>query len=417
MNLGEAHSSADQRIDALDVLRGVGVLGILLLNIQSFAMPSAAYLNPSVFGDRTGANGIVWHATHLFGDQKFMSIFAMLFGAGIVLMTSRAEARSGTSAALHYRRMAWLIAFGLLHAYLLWYGDILYTYGVCGLVVYFVRRRPTSQLIALAIVALAFPSAVLALSRWSLAAGHWPPELVRFVADSWAPAPAALVAELEAYRGGWLAQMPGRAAEALLLQTMVFFLGGLGARAAALMMLGMALFRMRVLTGEQSAKFYAVLAAVGLGVGLPIIEVGVRLHEAHDWAFEHSLFLGAQLNYWGSVLVALGYIGLVLLACRLLGAGHRALRPLAATGRMAFTNYLAQTLICTTIFYGHGLGLFGSVERTEQLAIVVGVWIATLLWSPMWLTAFRMGPLEWLWRALTYLRAPAMRRSASVALR
>ena len=148
-NLEGPQAGTEQRIGALHVLRGVGVLGILLLNIQSFAMPSAAYLNPSVYGDRTGANGVVWHATHLFGDQKFMAIFALLFGAGIVLMTSRAEARTGRSAALHYRRMGWLIVFGLLHAYLLWYGDILYTYGVCGLAVYLVRRRPAGQLIAL----------------------------------------------------------------------------------------------------------------------------------------------------------------------------------------------------------------------------------------------------------------------------
>ncbi len=402
--LGGAQPGARARIGELDVLRGVGVLGILLLNIQSFAMPSAAYLNPSAFGDRTGANGLVWHATHLFGDQKFISIFSMLFGAGIVLMTSRAEAARGASAALHARRMGWLIVFGLAHAYLLWYGDILFTYGVCGLAVYLVRRWSAVRLLVVAMVVLAIPTVVVGLLRWSLAAGQWPPEIVRFVADTWAPAPSVLAAEIEAYRGGWLAQLAPRATEALLLQTIVLFLGGLGARTVGLMVLGMALLRWRVLTGERSSRFYLALATLGLGMGVPIIEVGVGLHEAHAWAFEHSLLLGPQLNYWGSVLVALGYVGVVMLACRWLGADHALLHPVACTGRMAFTNYIAQTVICTTIFYGHGLGRFGAVERTGQLAVVVAVWIAMLVWSPLWLRAFPMGPLERLWRTLTYGR-------------
>ncbi len=114
------------RIESIDVLRGFALLGILLLNIQAFAMPGAAYVNPTAYGDLTGPNYWAWWFTHVFGEQKFMTIFSMLFGAGILVMTSRAEARTGRSAVLHYRRMGWLILFGVLHAHLLWYGDILY---------------------------------------------------------------------------------------------------------------------------------------------------------------------------------------------------------------------------------------------------------------------------------------------------
>ncbi len=403
--------SEPARIAALDVLRGVGVLGILLLNIQSFAMPSIAYVHPTTFGDLTGANGVVWHATHLLGDQKFMGIFAMLFGAGVVLMTGRAEARGAQSARLHYRRMGWLLLFGVLHAYLLWYGDILFTYGVCGLGVYLLRHQPPLRLVALAFVLLAGASALLAAFGWSLAAGLWPPEAAAFVRETWDASPAALAREVAAFRGGFLAQMPVRAEEALILQTLLLALGGLGARATAMMLLGMALFRWRILTGERPARVYALLGVAGLSIGLPIVELGVQRHEAHGWAVEHSLFLGTQYNVWGSVFVAVGYVGLVLLALRVLGADHVVARPLAAAGRMAFSNYIAQSLVCTTIFYGHGVGLFGTLERTEQLLVVVAVWVAMLVWSPLWLARFHMGPLEWLWRALTYRDAPPFVRA------
>jgi uncharacterized protein len=398
-----------ERIGAIDVLRGVAVLGILLLNVQSFAMPGAAYMNPTAFGDLTGANYVVWRCTHLLGDQKFMSIFSMLFGAGVILMTSRAEARTGRSAAIHYSRMGWLILFGLVHAYALWYGDILYTYGMCGLAVYLVRRWPAAVLVPLAIVLLAIPSLISLGIGGPLAEGHWPPEAVEALALDWTPDAEHLAGEIDAYRSGWWGQMGHRAETALFFQTFLFVFG-FGARAASMMLLGMALFKLRVLTAQRSAGFYAAMAVLCLGAGLPLIDLGIRRHEAHGWAIEYSFFLGSQFNYWGSVPVALGYVALVMLACRLLGAGSPLLRPLGAAGRMAFTNYIAQTVICTTIFYGHGFGRFGSFERIDQLAVVLAVWAATLIWSPIWLRFFRFGPLEWGWRALTYCHKPPMRR-------
>jgi len=121
-----------------------------------------------------------------------------------------------------------------------------------------------------------------------------------------------------------------------------------------------------------------------------------------------------QVNYWGSILVALGWVGVVMLFCQR-ESGSILRRSLAATGQMALTNYLMQTVICTTIFYGHGFGLFGSVERTGQILIVFGVWAAQLLWSPWWLARFRFGPFEWLWRSLTYLKLQPMRLAANAA--
>src|SRR6185436_10582381 len=190
------------RIEFLDVLRGVAVLGILLLNVQSFAMPSDAYMNPTAWGDLSGANGAVWLVTHVFGEEKFMSILSMLFGAGIVLIAQR----SGEYATrIHVRRMAVLIVFGLLHAYLLWSGDILFTYGVCGLFAYLARNASPRRLIAGGLLLHAVSSLVFVCFGWLLWSA--PANVVADVRESfWQSSPADVARELAAFRGGWTQQ-------------------------------------------------------------------------------------------------------------------------------------------------------------------------------------------------------------------
>src|SRR5688572_12108469 len=246
------------RIHAIDVLRGFALLGILILNIQAFAMPGAAYMNPHAYGDMTGANYQVWWFTHVFGDQKFMTIFSMLFGAGIVLMTSRAEAKTGRSAGLHYRRMGWLILFGLLHAHLLWYGDILYSYGMCGLLAWLVRRWPPKVLIPLGIGLIAIPSAIMLASGLSMP--YWPPEAVTEFAKGWLPPASMIQEELDAYRGSWLDQMPQRMRGAVVFQTMMFAIWSLW-RVSGLMLIGMAVVKLGVV---QSGRLGEVLGHVGI---------------------------------------------------------------------------------------------------------------------------------------------------------
>lgn len=395
------------RIEAIDVLRGFALLGILLLNIQAFAMPGSAYLNPHSFGDMTGANRQVWWFTHVFGDQKFMSIFSMLFGAGIVLMTSRAERRTGRSAGVHYRRMGWLILFGLLHAHLIWYGDILYTYGMCGLIVWLFRKFSPLLLISIGCVLIPVASGIMVASGMSMP--YWDERALGGLGQAWSPSAEVLQREIDAYRGSWLDQMPNRVKGAAMFQTFMFAIWSLW-RVTGLMCIGMAMFKLGVFQVRRSSAFYLAMIAFGLGIGLPLAAYGVQWNDERNWAMESSFFLGSQFNYWASLFVSLGYVGLVMLVCKSI-AMLRMLQPLAAVGRMALTNYLMQSIICTLIFYGHGLGYFGGIERTGQLMVVFGVWIAQLILSPIWLRFFEFGPFEWLWRSLTYWRLqPLVRR-------
>jgi uncharacterized protein len=400
-------AAESERIVAMDVLRGVALLGILVMNIQSFAMIDAAYSNPAAYGDLTGGNFWVWYLSHVLADQKFMTIFSMLFGAGIVVMTGRAEAAAGRAAALHYRRMGVLVLFGLVHAYLCWMGDILYSYAMCGMLAYLFRKCAPWVLLLVGVLCLAVPSVISCAAGLSLPA--WPADLRDEVRAMWQPNPSEVAEALAAYRGGWIDACAARLPMAFAMQTFLFVLFVFW-RVFGLMLIGMALFRLGVFHAARSAKFYLAGLMLAGVVGVPIVVYGAERNLAARWAMEYSAFFGVEFNYWGSVLVSGGWIAITMLACKSLWV-RPALAPLAAVGRMALTNYLSHTLICTTIFYGHGFGLYGSVERVGQLGIVVGVWALQLIVSPLWLRWYRFGPAEWLWRSCTYGRRQPMWRT------
>jgi uncharacterized protein len=396
-----------ERIVSIDVLRGFALLGILPMNIQYFSMISAAYDNPTAYGDLTGANRWVWLLCHVLADQKFMTIFSMLFGAGILLMTSRIEAAGKSSAALHYRRMGWLILFGMAHAYLLWSGDILVAYGMCGLLVYPCRKLRPRTLLVLGLLTIAVASASLAsYGAWSR---HWSPTEVQIAREQlWMPTPSQVANEVAAYRGTWTAQMKFRVPASVQMET-IFFAVFVFWRVTGLMLAGMALFKLGVFSAKQAASLYWTMIAIALCYGIPLTLYGTYRDFAANWDFRYSFFYGAQFNYWASLLVSLGWVGAIMLATRV-AALLPVTRRLAAVGRMAFTNYIMHTVICTTLFYGHGFGLFGKVERVWQFAIVVAIWALQLIVSPIWLKHFFFGPLEWLWRCLTYMQWEPLRR-------
>lgn len=400
-----------ERIVSIDVLRGFALLGILPMNIQSFSMIGAAYSNPMAYGDLHGANYWVWLLCHVLADQKFMTIFSMLFGAGILLMTSRIEATGKPSAALHYRRMGWLMLFGLAHAYLLWSGDILVAYGMCGLLVYLFRKLRPRTLLVLGLLTIAVASGSLAAyGAWSR---HWSPAQLQIAREQlWMPTASQAANEIRAYRGGWSAQMKFRVPDSVQMET-IFFVVFTFWRVTGLMLAGMALFKLGVFSAKQPQSLYWTMIAIALCYGIPITLYGTHRDFAAGWDFRYSFFCGAQFNYWASLLVSFGWVGAIMLASRA-AALLPLTRRLAAVGRMAFTNYIMHTVLCTTIFYGHGFALFGKVERVWQFAIVVAIWWLQLVISPIWLRHFLFGPLEWLWRCLTYLQWEPLRRHPAV---
>ena len=390
--------SQTDRIVSIDLLRGFAVLGILVMNIQHFSMPTAAYINPNAYGDLTGLNKWVWIISHMLASGKFMSIFSMLFGAGILLFTQRAELKGLNSAVLHYRRMGWLLLFGLMHAYLLWSGDILVSYSLCGMLVFLFRNKHSTTLIRIAFAFFLVPMLLDMFLVWSIP--NWPEEALHFTMESWAPGVEMLQHHLDVYRSAWLDQMELRVPGAIFMQTQYFLMRPFW-RVIALMLLGMALFKWEVISCGRSTRFYLRMALIGLATGSLLSGLGVFLNYKNQWNMEFSMFLGTQFNYVGSVGVALGYTGVVMLIGKSVKyAGFK--RIISAVGRMAFTNYILMTLICTFLFYGHGLGLYGSVERKFQVIIVLAIWILIMIISPLWLKRFRFGPLERIWRSLTY---------------
>jgi len=395
-----------ERIVSLDVLRGFAILGILIMNIQSFSMIGAAYLNPMAYGDLTGANKWVWMLSHVFADMKFMTIFSMLFGAGVVLFTERLRNKGINSLAIHYRRTFWLLVLGLVHAYLLWYGDILVCYAINALWIVLLRRlKPrTLLIIGLSIFSVAFVLYLLT----GISIPYMPEESKVGMLEGWLPDAELINKEITAYRGSWLQQMDERIKEAIMMQTVVFFIQT-GWRAGGLMLIGMALLKWGILSARKSKSFYLKLIAICLIPGFALVVYGMKTNFDAGFSLEYSFFLGSQFNYWGSLLVSLGYIGLVMLCVKsdLLKFLKKSLQ---AVGQMALTNYLLQTIICTLIFYGHGFGLYGKVERKEQILIVFVVWIFQLIVSPIWIKYFRFGPFEWLWRSLTYWRFQPIKR-------
>jgi uncharacterized protein len=420
-----------ERIVSIDTLRGVALLGILLINILAFGLPESAYSVPTNAGGHTGLNLAFWCANQIFFENKMRALFSMLFGAGVVLLTKRAEERGLRARGIYYRRTLWLVAFGMLHAYFIWVGDILYFYGVAGLALFPLRKlRPATLLAAGALLLFIF-CGVITLTHYALirtrdqelavdrlvAAGGQPTEEQRAAQKEWEeesnefePDPAELAKEIKLHRGGYWKLFKWRVKEVLVAQAFLLFpfVSFVVHDSPGMMLIGMAMLKLGIITGERDRKFYLVMILLGYGIGGTINAIT-------GYYFARSGFgLGKESLAWvladepSNLLVAGGHIGLVMLIVKS-GWLKRLTSRLAAVGQMTLTGYLATSLICTTVFEGYGFGLFATLQRYQLLYVVFSVWLFLLIASPLWLRHFRYGPMEWVWRSLTYWRKQPMK--------
>jgi uncharacterized protein len=425
-------TSSPRRIASIDVLRGAATLGILVINIAVFAMPYAMD-DPTVYGGTDNRNLGAWVFNKLFFEGSMRGVFSLLFGASALLLLrtfARDPAREARAADIYYRRTLWLTAFGAGHAIvLLWPGDVLFVYGLAGLLLYPFRNLRPSRLLLVAALILAGmiardgftlyqdlhtrTRAVAAEERLTRGTAT---ELDREYLLEWQqtrssahPDPVQVQDRIDGMRGGYV-QILKTTLPSVRYQQSTKTYDLLLWDALAMMFLGMALLKCGVLTGERSARFYLLLAAAGYAFGLSLKawEVSTLLAHSFDVLSQSRTRITYELSRLG---VALGHIGVVMLLCRA-RAMASVQRPLAAVGRMALTNYIAQTVICSLVFYGIGLGLYGSLGRFQLYYVVLGVWALQLAWSTLWLGRFRYGPLEWLWRSLTYWRLQPLRGAA-----
>ncbi len=431
--------AAGERLDSVDALRGFALLGILAMNIVDFAWPGEAYSNPSRLGGFGGFERGVWIFNHLVFEAKMMTIFSMLFGAGLVLMDQRACARGATIRGVYFSRILWLLLIGLVHAYLIWSGDILVLYAQTGLFLYFFRASSPRTLIILGICAsLVLVPIVLgftaSIDYMKAAAQRVEAHRQAGESSSWLDTNAAKMwgkmhtgfdeptpekrqenwnKELAAYRGGYLGIVKHRAGQLIWMHTLAFVFG-LGFLAASRMLIGMGLMKLGVFSAARSDGFYAWMVGLGYGIGLPLMVYDAYALIQHSFSGWYMMHGGLFYNTFGSIVVALGHVGLLMLMIR-----HHVLewltRRLAAVGRMALSNYLTHSIVCTTIFYGYGFNLYGRISRPASLGIVIAIWVAQLLYSPIWLRYFRYGPAEWLWRSLTYWHRQPFRNQPAVA--
>jgi uncharacterized protein len=423
---------AAERNEAIDMLRGVAVLGILVMNIYAFAMPFVAYSNPLAFGGTEPWNIGTWYFTHIFFDQKFMTIFSLLFGAGLIMMMTRAEVRGVTYVGVWYRRSFWLLLIGALHGYLIWMGDILFHYALVGMLVFLFRKRSPKSLILIAVLLLSVApllnlSGGVYMAKLQVAGteiealqdagealseeqqeqlAEWQ-EMSVFLGD-----PAEQVKnDIEGYSQSYPAVVSYRQPTVTMLQTQATFFFIIW-RVGGVMLLGMALMKLCIIDVLRDSGYYKKMMLAGYGIGLPIVVYSAWNLWSHQWEPMWTFRVGMIPNYVGSLFVALGHIGLVMTLIKS-GAASRLMARFAAVGRMAFTNYLMHSVILTTVFYGYGLGLYADVPRAWQMAFVVAVIGFQLWFSPIWLKVYRFGPAEWLWRSLTYWRRQPMRRAAA----
>lgn len=395
-----------ERIQSLDVMRGFAVLGILAVNAMYFAAPWQAALNPGLEPWAVNDENLwAWFVMHVFFEFKCITLFSILFGASIYLVGGeRSDAERGV---VLRRRLLWLLLFGLIHGVLIWSGDVLLTYALTGLLVMLARSWRARTLLIVGVVLLVVSLGLMGL--FGLFIDYIPAgKLAEIEAQIWRLPDEEVARIIAAYQGG----IASATLENINAWTQ-FLASGLPVmlvRTAGVMMIGMALFKWGFLSARAPVWVYLLFLALG-ACAFAAIGAQALIDYRGGFDFVHMQSVGILPNAWLAIFGSLFYASLFALLVKL-GALKPLTGVLSAVGRMAFTNYITQSLIMTTLFWGgRGFGLFGEFSREQLWGVVAAIWTLQLIWSPLWLTRFEMGPLEWMWRRLSYGRAVPFVRS------
>jgi uncharacterized protein len=395
------------RFASLDSVRGFAVMGILLMNVVSFAMPSANYMNPVAYGSPGQVDMISWAVMAVLVDGKMRALFSVLFGASMLLVYERAQASAGNGGSVHFRRMIWLIGFGLIHYFFIWFGDILALYGACGIVAASLLHKDDAALrtsvkwtLGLSFGIMAALS--LAMSAFSSVATQ--PGTSADLKSSYQslqeavqPTAAENTKEIALHTGTYAGLVKDRLVENGFAPIMAFIMYGL--ETIGLMAIGMILLRNGFLTGAWEPSRYASFLRRMYLWGIPplILIYGWMWYSGFDAAWVIGSTLAWTVPF--RVLVALGHAAAIMLIIKRF-ANSAFIKRVEAAGKCAFTNYLGTSVLMTTLFYGYGFGLFAKLSLWQAYCVVPLVWLIMLAWSKPWMDRFHYGPLEWLWRSL-----------------
>ncbi len=387
-------------------------MGILLMNIISFALPMSAYVNPLAYGHGGPADLAAWAIAFVLVEGKMRGLFSLLFGASLLLVIDRADAKGQNGTQRHLRRMAWLFVIGMLHYWFIWDGDILGLYALCGTAALLFRHLPPRHLArlggALIFANLLIWACILLVAQGLRAdpASHTAyVELADVLGD---PRGASITQDLREFAQGYPAIVKGRLANHL--NGPFDLLMGYGFETLGLMLLGMALFKSGALTGHWPRRALRHLAITSYAIGLSgsLLLVWWMSSQHFDTLATAAAYYVFDLPF--RMAVMLGHLAILLLIA-FRGQPALLLQRVAAAGRMALSNYILSSLVMTSVFYGYGGALYGSLDRAQAYFPVLPLWAFMMIWSPWWLKRFHYGPIEWIWRSLTQGKLQALKRN------
>jgi uncharacterized protein len=400
---------SQERIAAMDILRGVAILGILIVNmhLRGFSLPDGLLTHelwPNVV-DRTVETLILF-----FADQQFITLFAFLFGLGVAAQMMRAEAGGERFLPLYLRRLCALWLIGVAHYLILWDGDILHAYALDGFILLLFLRRSLKTLLVWAGIFVCIPLLFFGLTTYYFTTGQETPLVVDWFSPVWYWDPAedqeTFEETLRIYSSGTYAEMITFRARDLPEDTVpgsddTYILVGF--------LLGLYAGRRRIF--RDVSGYLPLIRRVqrwGLTIGVAgsAAFAAGQVFDPSPTSVVHNV--GRMCLVFAAPAMSLFYASTIILLTRD-ERWRRRLAPLAAVGRMALSNYLLQSLICTTIFYSYGLALFGKVRPSFDLLLTITIWLIQIPLSVWWLRRFQFGPVEWLWRSLTYWQRQPMR--------